>query len=456
MVGLVVVLAVLMALPTVAHGEILSNTSFETADGLFPADWGFWNASWSWGGYGYTYYEQNDAPDTWKPALEYPALDGDDCVRLVGVEYTLTTQNSGLSSHGLVVGNTYYWGFWARDILQGGSAVGVSPFLRFYDTFDASDSLDADINIPQNIPADGNWHYVEQEFTIPTGTLILNTSAWMNGDYDYWIGGDYLIDKVYLGATPNEWSFASVPVPAIDSIATLSGPQTLTDLSWTDAADMLSCDVYLKVDDGDPNVPIFDAGDLIATGVTTGTVNLASAGVTLTNNTPYVWRVDSTSGTGTTQGYLWWFETGDAPPVVDAGADQYEGLDPTVATVSLNGSVIDDGTSPVITLWTVDDPNNVTITNPTATVTTATINAAATRIFTLTATDAVSSRADAMTANVYATPCEAAYADPAGIPAKYPNGSGDIDGDCDTDLDDFALFAASWLDCFDARLGCTP
>jgi hypothetical protein len=58
---------------------------------------------------------------------------------------------------------------------------------------------------------------------------------------------------------------------------------------------------------------------------------------------------------------------------------------------------------------------------------------------------------------VYVDACEAANADPADMPTKYPNGQhGDIDGDCDVDMTDFAILASTWLDCMSAKLGCIP
>jgi hypothetical protein len=152
---------------------------------------------------------------------------------------------------------------------------------------------------------------------------------------------------------------------------------------------------------------------------------------------------------------VWSFATGDDPAVPNAGDDQYDWLDPTSATVALNGLVDDDGASPVTTLWTVDDPNNVTITSPTSLVTTATIDAAVTRTFTLTATDGTGSLDDTMVANVYDDACAAAIGDPAQTLAGDISGpSGD--SDCVVNMYDFAAMAIDWLECASAKLGCTP
>jgi hypothetical protein len=137
------------------------------------------------------------------------------------------------------------------------------------------------------------------------------------------------------------------------------------------------------------------------------------------------------------------------------GGGVYDWLDPISATVALNGLIDDDGASPVTILWTVDDPNNVTITSPTALVTTATIDAAVTRTFTLTATDGAGSLGDTMDANVYDDACAAAIGDPAQTLASDISGpSGD--SDCVVNLYDFAAMAINWLDCASTKLGCTP
>ena len=34
--------------------------------------------------------------------------------------------------------------------------------------------------------------------------------------------------------------------------------------------------------------------------------------------------------------------------------------------------------------------------------------------------------------------------------------TGDIDGDCDTDLVDFSILASYWVECMTPKAGCTP
>jgi hypothetical protein len=194
MVGLMVVLAVLFALPTQALGELFTNESFEEAPGGTPLAWGQWGAYASWFGDGYTNYREND------PA--YPAFDGEDCAQAVGSEYATWFQTLTFDTD-WVVGNTYYWGFWAKDLTVGGSAGPVRTAVRFYDTVGEGGEGDVNLDADHVIPADGNWHYVEYEFTIPAGMVEMSIYATSQGP------GDYLIDLAHLGAAPFDVSFAT-------------------------------------------------------------------------------------------------------------------------------------------------------------------------------------------------------------------------------------------------------
>lgn len=260
---------------------------------------------------------------------------------------------------------------------------------------------------------------------------------------------------------------------------------SLATLSWKnhDAQnpnDTLTCDVYLEAE-GPVVDPNFHTAP-IATGVTDGTVNLASVGVTLTDNTVYTWRVDTTDpnsgGTPlTTAGIIWSFQIGDVAPVANAGSNQYLWLVDGAEQFTLTGSYTDDGKSAVtraefvqgthekaggtvVTLGTqVHDPIaktvtvDVTVDNPVAGQITTGWYA-----FRLEAEDAVGIGADAMNVGIYGTCLEAALADPADstIEQSWPDGHGDINGDCRTDLEDFAILASSWMDCMTVKAGCTP
>jgi hypothetical protein len=327
------------------------------------------------------------------------------------------------------------------------------------------------------------WHIASPQNGFPNSAIIDNTTLGattirinlMMANSGTPPSGIVFYDNIYFGPLGISKQ-AKFPNPADGATV----PPNTANLSWTNPdpnnpADTISCKVYLEPYDNDPN---FHTAP-IATGVTTGTVNLASVGVTLMQSTTYTWRVDctdphgdpNTRGPVTTQGALWTFTTSnDNPPVANAGADKYVWLtmnDGTPAdgkvTFTLSGSVVDDGKSPVTTLWALDtaltqtDPATiVTITNPTALTTTVTIDKTGWFFFNLTATDAFASSTDTMNVGVYVDACEAANADPTDIPIRYPNGNGDINGDCHVDLNDFAILAETWIDCMSAKLGCTP
>ncbi|MHC5123305.1 MAG: carbohydrate binding domain-containing protein [Planctomycetota bacterium] len=441
-------MAVLVLLPTQAFGELFSNPSFEDTNAGQALGWGEWGcyvSGWCGGGYytgeGYTELEENN------PA--YPAFDGQNCARAYGNGYGTHFQSLILDSD-YIPGNTYYWGFWAKHVTPGSIDNLVRTHVRFFLTTDTNGSGDENLEVDHAIPADGNWHYVETPFTIPAGMQAMAVYCNKPGD------GDILFDLAHLGSAPFEIDFATAPIPNDGKIVGTS----LTDLSWTNPADMVSVDVYL-LDAGtspranDPNLgpAIFDPG--VVQLVDDGAVATASLPSTPVFGHYYYWAVHVTDSSTETQGMVWSYSVGDAAPVVDAGANQYEGLDPTVATISLDGSVTDDGISPMVTLWTVD-PAGPVIASDTSQVTTATVSAIGAYTFTLTATDTTGAVADTMTATVYDTPCEAAFADPADAP--FP---GDITGpsdvpDCEVTILDFAAMAADWLGCMSTKLGCTP
>ena len=100
---------------------------------------------------------------------------------------------------------------------------------------------------------------------------------------------------------------------------------------------------------------------------------------------------------------------------------------------------------PTTILWTADpatDPNftvaisNPAAQNPTVTVTKGALAAELVKVKMTVLVDGTDS--DDMNIYVYDTPCQAAIA--AGL--KEP---GDVDNDCDTDIDDVAAIALSWL-----------
>jgi hypothetical protein len=253
-------------------------------------------------------------------------------------------------------------------------------------------------------------------------------------------------------------------------------------LSWKnhDPNDIFTFNVYLEAE-GPVVDPNFHTAP-IATGITTKTVNLAAAGVTLLDNKVYTWRVDSTDPNNghpvTFQGPLWTFQIGDVAPVVNAGSDQYVWLAGGVGSFTLSGSYTDDGKSPitraeyvqgthqmaggtVVTLGTQTWNSVARTVTVSVTVSNPVVGQAATGWyqFILEVQDGAGTGTDTVYDGVYGTCLEAAIADPADttIKTNWPNGlHGDINGDCKTDLTDFAIFASSWIDCMTTKAGCTP
>jgi hypothetical protein len=282
------------------------------------------------------------------------------------------------------------------------------------------------------------------------------------------------------GITP-----ALFPVPKTGNLGV--GPSADV-ISWTNPAplknpsDVILCDVWFRSSAtplADPNLVDGQPGAVqIVNDQAINSVDLSALAnpITLVPDRYYYWKVnviDPNNGGNPFQidGFTWFFYTGDAAPTnVNAGLDQYVWLTGGTKTFTLNGSYTDDGKSAVTTTWTLNpltqtDPATVTtIATPSVAqgiktsgshATTVTVNNTGWFFFDFTATDSAGTTVDTVNVGVYVDACEAANQDPADIPTKYPNGQhGDIDGDCDVDLNDFAIMAASWLDCMSTKLGC--
>jgi hypothetical protein len=354
------------------------------------------------------------------------------------------------------------------------------------------------VGIISKTDATGVWFSYSKDLTAPqnavTGRYLLRMYQPTAGD------GIALYDNVsvYDAALHGQ---AYDPTPADGASVDLS----LDDLLWsnrspTNPADTFTCEVYFE-SEGILAVPgVYDpnftsAEPLIASGVTTGTVSLAAEGITLLDGYTYTWRVDSTDpNTGgipvTTPGVVWSFTVSDVPPTVDPDVNddldmQYTWVDETdndanSATVSfmLSGSYTDDGKSPIIRAvyeqgahekaggsvvvigtqtWT-PAPNGLsgTVTAPVTITNSAggqTANGAYS--FWLNVEDSAGNSAEEARVIVYLTCIEAATGDP-DDPMYQQWINGDLDGDCDTDLSDFAILAESWVDCMTPKAGCTP
>lgn len=348
---------------------------------------------------------------------------------------------------------------------------------EFYDAANAVLSARVIGYFDSTLQPNDTWVEIGGTEIAPEGTaygrVVLRTLDWVSG-----IGGALYFDNVSV-YDADLYGQAYGPTPANNSTVLLS----LESLSWKnnpakDPADIISCNVYLEAE-GPVIDPNFHSAP-IATGVTSGIVNLAAAGVTLQDNKIYTWRVDSTDpntpgSPATTPGALWTFQIGDVAPLVSA-PNQYVWLQNGIGQFTLTGSYTDDGKSSIVRAEFVEgnhekaaattvtmgtqthDPVAKTVSVPVTVANTAGGLANGWYGFTLEVEDGAGIGSDPMNVGVYGTCLEAALEDPADttIELTWPDGHGDINGDCKTDLADFAILASSWVDCMTIKAGCNP
>jgi hypothetical protein len=390
-------------------------------------------------------------PDTW--AVWYQ-IDGEKLSDLGIPEGTIVTYKCDmidLGSEGLTDQGGFKAESWAGDTkLTPGDGVDVY--------FDVTSS----------------WETYSFDYTMEPGTDTLKFIL-VNVTYDgSGLTAKYGFDNASIilpdGKTP-----ALRPVPGVgaglDPAAALLSWEN-PDPAFTAVGYLLESDTLLTVDPNlGPGSIDPDAQELTVDSES----GYQSAAVSLSPDKHYYWAVHvidpNDGGPVKIPGFTWYFQTFDAPPTdVSAGPDQYLWLTmddgtPTdgKVTFELTGTYTDDGESTVTTEWALDeelsetDPTTiVTIDNPGAPKTSVTIDNTGWFYFDFTVSDDVGSASDTVNIGVYVDDCEAAYQDPDDIPATYPDGHGDIDGDCDTDLEDFALMAASWVECMSDKLDCAP
>jgi len=269
-------------------------------------------------------------------------------------------------------------------------------------------------------------------------------------------GGKGHFDDISL-VDENSTGQAGAPLPADGAIVVAS---TTTEVKWVNAVGTgpTEVEVWFAIE-SDPNSTILTRR-VIDSWV--GNANLPS----LAEDTDYIWTVnyyDDSLDTTPEVALRAGFNTGNAPPQVNL-VDQYVWLDmadgfdddANNVTLDLDGNVIDDGKSlPLTYLWegvfadssvpSIEiDPNDTETT-------TAVFYALGHWTIQLTVDDGEWQDQSWTDIYVYSTPCEAAQGDP-----MDEDLTGDVDGDCDTDLEDFAVVASTWMDCMSEKLGCTP
>lgn len=324
--------------------------------------------------------------------------------------------------------------------------------------------------------------------------LFTITTTWASYSIDYTLTPDathLIVSLMNLasdvpGAAHIGYDNAEVLIPggtpALKPVPIMGGGMSSDDdvLSWINPdpnspSATITADVFILESDvlltEDPNLgpAVLDPGVVqVADDINDEFVDLSNEGFTIQPNKYYYWAVHVTdSEIGVVPGFTWNFQTLNAPPTnVSAGADQYLWLtmdDGTPAdgkvTFTLTATYNDDGVGTVTTTWTegeheTDPGTVVTIDSPDSPTTQVTIDNTGWFFFTFTIEDEVAAVSDTVNVGVYADACEAAKEDPDDIPANYPNGYGDLDNDCDIDMDDLAVMAATWLDCLSPKLGC--
>lgn len=296
------------------------------------------------------------------------------------------------------------------------------------------------------------WKDVERLCLAPAGTSEVRVVL----DYYGLNGGKAYFDDISL-VDENTTGQAGGPIPQDGAAVKAS---TTTEVRWVNSVNSGPTEVealFRKV--GEPNSIILSR-QVISSWV--GQAPLPP----LEEDMNYAWIINyyNNSSDNTPEVALRAkFNTGNMPPEINL-VDQYVWLsmddgddDPGKLSLVLDGNVIDDGKSlPLDYVWesvfadssvpAIDiDPN---YTEPTPT---AVFYATGHWTIKLTVDDGQWQDEDTTDIYVYSTPCQAAQGDP-----EDAELTGDLDSDCDTDLEDFVWFALDWMDCMSEKLGCLP
>ena len=362
-------------------------------------------------------------------------------------------------------------------------------------------SLDSDVWDPISLDTPGSYVFVSAE-PIPDRTAAITPVLGTTG-----VGTILEIDNVWLGkAGTYSMTKASNPNPA--NGATVGS--SLEMLSWTNPepfnpAEATTCDVYF-LDAGelplpeDPNLgpDLVDSGAIqIADDLPAEILDLNDALETvlpLNDDHYYYWAVHCTDPNNgvfiTSQGDIWYFYTGDAVPVVDAGPDQFMwlsqddseldgGNDPNVRWFKVIGTYTDDGKSEIADANSVNlnwewDPDNgefgIIEVSDVHDEDTQTVTAVYKTVYAeggdpdmstaipgywnleLQVTDGIGTGRDASYHRIDEDCLSAAENDP----SDDYDGAGDFNRDCKKNLADFAVFAAGWLECNALKLDDCP
>lgn len=219
---------------------------------------------------------------------------------------------------------------------------------------------------------------------------------------------------------------------------------SVNTLSWINPTGTSACDVWFGTD------PQTDFSKIVDHQLTESVL------IELDQLETYYWKVDCyDSQDQRTEGVLISFNTMFANLLVDAGQDQQVYLTDGTVTTTLAGQLVEDDGEPVpaTVLWSVlsepdpaaspaifsPEPPDVLAPNITMTAT-------GEYILQLEADDTAYTHSDTVNIAVYADACEHAQNQPG-----FDWLAGDIDYDCDVDLEDLAVMVDDWLDCYSSN-----
>lgn len=309
----------------------------------------------------------------------------------------------------------------------------------------AGDSFDIDVLAVLQADTDG-----VVQFVLHNSPNLLDFATWDHATVEW---------RPYLTLTFPP-AGADLPNPADGDEQV---PTSLAMLDWVNPepnspGDPIFCDVYFGTEPNRLEMFKAELGADISEAALTAE-NFDGLVLPLTNYTTYYWVVDCHDGENLIEGEMWSFYTNNnEAPVVDAGADQATWLDPSPLTVTLSGSVSDDGLpvgGQLTSLW--EQVNNGAPTTPviedaTTPVTNVTITEAGDYEFRLTAHDGgiLDPSADSVRIVVGTDACDASH-----VFTGQAYNPADANEDCIVDLADLQLLIVdAWLNCTDVLTDC--
>jgi hypothetical protein len=286
------------------------------------------------------------------------------------------------------------------------------------------------------------------------GTLITLAGNTYSLTYQYAAEGTTANDiaLVFQGGAADQPAYN--PVPGNGANVDIA----LALLQWTNplpeiAGNPVYCDVYLGTAADRLSMDKITLANDISE-IEINTTNFPNFG-NLQNQTQYYWMVDVHDGENLRSGQIWSFTVHHyEAPNVDAGEDQvvWLGKSGTMGqeTITLNGTISNEGAYTVLWTQVNNGAPNITITPNDVDDTSVTVNLRGTYEFMLTADNGVMQTSDTVQIIAGETSCDASH-----MSTGQAYDASDYNQDCMVDFGDFAIFAADgWLECTDAFTNC--